>query len=75
MMVKDRVKVKLSLCLTKYHNMKTYPALNRAPCHEDVWWNGGTAPCILNLGTRGGELSASRSSHLLLDKVFLEPTG
>jgi hypothetical protein len=25
------------------------------PCHEDVWWNGGIAPHILNLGTRGGE--------------------
>jgi hypothetical protein len=25
------VKVKLSLCLTKYHAMKTYPKLNK--CH------------------------------------------
>jgi hypothetical protein len=34
------VKVKLSLCLTKHHAMKTY------------WGSGGTAPCILDLGTR-----------------------
>jgi len=26
--LKDKVKMKLSLCLTKYHNMKTYPVLN-----------------------------------------------
>jgi len=25
--------------LNKYHAMKTYPALNRAPRHEDVWGN------------------------------------
>jgi hypothetical protein len=31
--------VQLSLCLTKHHAMKTY------------WGNGGTAPCILDLGT------------------------
>jgi hypothetical protein len=33
-------KVKLSLCLTKHHTMKTY------------WTCGGIAPCILDLGTR-----------------------
>jgi hypothetical protein len=35
-----KVKVKLSLCLTKHHAMKTY------------WGSGGIVPCILNLGTR-----------------------
>jgi len=35
-----KVKVKVSLCLTEYHAMKTY------------WGNGGIFPCILNLGTR-----------------------
>jgi hypothetical protein len=39
--------VKFSLCLTKYHTMKTYPVLN-----EDLWGCGGIAPRILNLSTR-----------------------
>jgi uncharacterized protein YceK len=34
-----KVKVKLSLCLTKHHAMKTY------------WGSVGIAPCILDLGT------------------------
>jgi hypothetical protein len=34
------VKVKLSLCLTKYHAIKMY------------WGGGGTAPRILDSGTR-----------------------
>jgi hypothetical protein len=33
-------KVKLSLCLTKHHAMKTY------------WGSGGIAPRIIDLGTR-----------------------
>jgi hypothetical protein len=33
-------KVKLSLCWTKHHAMKTY------------WWSGGIVPHILDLGTR-----------------------
>jgi hypothetical protein len=41
------VKVKLSLYLTK-----TYPLLNQAPCHEDVWGSGGVTSVILNLSTR-----------------------
>jgi len=32
----DVVKIKLSLCLTKYHAMKAYPLLNYAPRYEDV---------------------------------------
>jgi hypothetical protein len=35
-----KVKVKLSLCLTKHHAIKAY------------WGSGGTAPRILDLGTR-----------------------
>jgi len=46
------VKVKLSLCLTKSHVVKTCPLLNSAPRHEDLWVSGGIAPRILNLGTR-----------------------
>jgi hypothetical protein len=48
-----KINVKLSLCLTKYHTMKTHPVLNQAPCHEDVLWNGVIAPRILNLGRIG----------------------
>jgi hypothetical protein len=33
-----KLKVKLSLCLTKYHAMKIYPFLNYAPRNEDVLW-------------------------------------
>jgi len=29
--------------------MKTYPVLNLASCHKDVWESGGIAPCIPNL--------------------------
>jgi hypothetical protein len=38
--VKVKGKVKLSLCLTKHHAMKTY------------WGSGSIAPRILDLGTR-----------------------
>jgi hypothetical protein len=38
--VVNTVKVKLSLCPTKHHTMKTY------------WGSGGIAPRILDLGTR-----------------------
>jgi hypothetical protein len=37
---KVKVKVKLSLCFTKHHSMKT------------CWGSGGIAPRILDLGTR-----------------------
>jgi hypothetical protein len=42
-----KVKVKLSLCLTKHHAMKTY------------WGSGGIAPRILTSALDGGEWSAS----------------
>jgi hypothetical protein len=44
--------VKLFLCLTKHHSVKTYPVLNWAPHHEDVWGSGDIAPCVPNVGTR-----------------------
>jgi len=44
--------VKLPLNSIKYHAMNTYPVLDYAPRHEDVWRSGSIAPCILNLGTR-----------------------
>jgi len=28
--------------------MNTYPVSR----HENIWWSGGVAPCLLNLGTR-----------------------
>jgi hypothetical protein len=46
------VKAKLSLCLTKYHTIKTYPLLNYASHHKDVLGSGGMAPRILNLSTK-----------------------
>jgi hypothetical protein len=36
MLYEDKSKVKLSLSLTKYHAMKMYRVLNKAPCDEDV---------------------------------------
>jgi hypothetical protein len=37
------------------------PVLNLAPRHTEAGMNGDIAPCILNLGTNGGEWSASRA--------------
>jgi hypothetical protein len=62
-----KVKVRLSLCLTKkhdhvfclikHHTLKTY------------WENGGITPRFLNLGIRyGGEWLASRPGHFLRSK-------
>jgi hypothetical protein len=44
-----KVKVKLSLSLTKSHIMKIF-LLNLAH-HEDIWGSGGIVPHILSLGT------------------------
>jgi hypothetical protein len=46
-----KVKVKLFLCLTKHHAMKTY------------WGSGGIAARILTSALDGGELLASRSDR------------
>jgi hypothetical protein len=43
---KEKVKVKMSLRLIKYHIVKMYPIL------KDVWGSRLIAPRILNLGTR-----------------------
>jgi hypothetical protein len=45
-------KLKLSLCLTKYHAMKTYPVLNQAPHHEHLLERESIAPRLPTLGTR-----------------------
>jgi hypothetical protein len=31
-----KLKIKVSLCLTEHHVMKTCLLLNKSPCHEDV---------------------------------------
>jgi len=65
----SKVKLKLSLGLTKYHAMKMYLVLNQAPHHEDVWVNRGIAPCILNFSTRqvNGQLHALIASPPMKD--------
>jgi hypothetical protein len=47
-----KVKVKLSLCLTKNHPLNAYPSLSQWSHHEDILGEWGIAPRILNLGTR-----------------------
>jgi hypothetical protein len=37
--------------------------LNQVPHHEDVWWDGGVAPCILTSTLHGIEWSASRAGR------------
>jgi hypothetical protein len=56
----DSVKGKkvMSLCLTKYHAMKMYPALNEAPCYEDRL---GKRDTFLALALDGGEWSTSHN--------------
>jgi len=39
--------------------------LNSTPRHEDVLGSGGIAPCILDLGTRWGDWSSSRSGRFI----------
>jgi hypothetical protein len=50
--VEVKVKVNLSLCLTKYHAMRMYLMLNEAPHCEDILGIGSIASQILNRGTR-----------------------
>jgi len=49
---KLEVNVKLSVCITKYHAIKTYPLLNQSSRHQDVLGTEGITPCILNFVTR-----------------------
>jgi hypothetical protein len=53
---KCKVKVKLSLCLMKYHGMTS------------CWETTSIAPCILNLSTK---LRMSRAIHPLPQYVFM----
>jgi hypothetical protein len=58
-----KVKVKLSLCLIKHHALKTY------------WGSGGTAPRILDFGTRWCEWSASSLGRFTPGKEPLVSIG
>jgi hypothetical protein len=49
--IKVNIRVKLSLCLMKYHIVRTY-MLNYIPYHDYVLGTGGTAPLILTLSKR-----------------------
>jgi hypothetical protein len=49
--------------------------LNSAPCHEDVWRNGGIAPTLLTSLVDGGEWSASRPGRFIPEKEPLVPVG
>jgi hypothetical protein len=49
-----RGKSTFALCLSAYHSMNTYPALNWTLRREDAWGSGGIALRILNVGTRWG---------------------
>jgi len=51
MLLKQQVKVKLSLCLIKYNSMKMYSLRTLALHHEDVWGSGGLTTYILNFDT------------------------
>jgi len=46
------IKVKLSPCLTKYHDMKTYYSLIKHNVMKEYWGSGRIASVILTLGTR-----------------------
>jgi hypothetical protein len=46
-----KVKVNLSLSLTKYHAIRRYRIIKQHTITTD-WWSGGIAPRILNLVTR-----------------------
>jgi len=47
-----KLKVKLSLCLTKHHATKRYYLLKQGPRYEDVWRSEDITTCIINLSTR-----------------------
>jgi hypothetical protein len=56
-------KVELSLCLIKYHAMKTYPVVSWAPCHKDR----------LEMTEKNDQLHVLAA--LLPGKELLVPTG
>jgi len=46
------INVKVSLCLAKYHAVKTFLCLINHHVMKRYWVSGCIAPHILNLGTR-----------------------
>jgi hypothetical protein len=54
---------KLSLCLTEYHAMKTYPLPNKTPCLKGILAGGGILHAFSSLVPDGGERLASRPSR------------
>jgi hypothetical protein len=64
-------KVKLSLCLTMHHVMKTHILLKYASLHEDVLKSGGVAAHILNLVTSGCLASSTALKQFV--KLPVEP--
>jgi hypothetical protein len=58
-----KVKVKLSLCLTKHHAMKTY------------WGSGGVVHAFLTSVLVGGEWSNSRTGRFTLGERTPVPIG
>jgi hypothetical protein len=60
---KVKKKVKLSLCLTKHHAMKTY------------WGVEVQLHTFFTSALGGGERSASRPGHFTAGKEFLVPIG
>jgi len=52
------------VCIPWNNYSRVVPVLSQAPCHEDLWGNGGIAPCILNFGTRKRWVVSSTSRPL-----------
>jgi hypothetical protein len=64
-----KIKLQVSLCLTKYYTMQTHPLLKN---HTMMYWGSeGIAPYILNLSTRG-RLVVSFTSWLLYAQYLLD---
>jgi hypothetical protein len=61
----SKVKAKMSLCLTTYHTLKSYPVCNQVPCHEDMGVEV-QLHTFLTLALNGSEWSASRPNHFTL---------
>lgn len=55
---------------TNYNRGEVACVLNWVPPHKDtrIWWTEHRAPRVLNLSTRIGEWSASRTTHCPLDR-------
>jgi hypothetical protein len=65
--------VKLPLCLTKYHIIKTYLSLNYAPHNEDVLGSVGTAPRILAyIAFSWSDLRNQRKPQLMIPRIRVQ---